>query len=192
MTSERIVTLPTLFSILRVGLLVPLAYCLFTEFPGSRLWAVAIIAVGIVTDFLDGFFARRWHQVSEIGKIVDPLADKIAVGGLAVFLVVLGDIPLWFVVAVLVRDLLILAGALYIRRTKQIITQSSWPGKVAVTLIALVLLLAALREPMLEGVSELVLWSCVVLMIFSLLHYAQRLFIGRNVKSGESEGAIHS
>jgi CDP-diacylglycerol--glycerol-3-phosphate 3-phosphatidyltransferase len=176
---DRIWTISNGISIARVLFLIPLAYCLFGTFDSHRLWAVGVIVVAVLTDFLDGYLARKLHQVSEMGKIVDPIADKIAVGFLGIFLVVLGDIPVWYVVVVLIRDGLILAGGIYIKKKKNIVTQSNWPGKFAVSSIALYLFFSTFGLESLETAKGYALWLSIVLMTFSLVIYAKRLFIGR-------------
>ena len=178
---DRIWTISNSISITRVLFLIPLAYCLFGEFDHHRLWAAGVTAVAVLSDFLDGYLARRLHQVSEMGKVVDPLADKIAVGALGVFLTVLGDIPVWYVIVVLLRDGLILAGGIYIRKKKNIVTQSNWPGKFAVSAVALYLFFSTLSIDSLESVRTYSLWLSIALMLFSMIVYAQRLFIGRTV-----------
>ncbi|MBI3587416.1 MAG: CDP-alcohol phosphatidyltransferase family protein [Ignavibacteriales bacterium] len=183
---NRIWTISTLLSFSRIVLIAPLAYFLFSHLPNGRTWVVAIIVVATITDFLDGYLARKLHQVSDFGKIVDPLADKICVGAVAVLLVVAGDLPLWYVVVVLVRDALILIGGIYIRNRKNIIVQSNWPGKIAVSLIALVLLLSSLKAPQAESFLQITIWLSVVLMVFSFIIYIQRLFIGSNAVKGNS------
>jgi CDP-diacylglycerol--glycerol-3-phosphate 3-phosphatidyltransferase len=161
----------------------PAAYCLTAEFSAHRLWAGALLAVAILTDFLDGYVARRLHQVSELGKIIDPLADKIAVAVVAILLVSTGDVPLWYVLVVIVRDLLILVGGMIIRKEKKIIVQSNWPGKIAVTVIAVYLLLSVMQLEGIAAVKEFAFWASLVLMLLSLVVYAQRLFIGRTVET---------
>jgi len=179
--AERVWTVSNILSSSRIVLLAPLAYCLFSEFEHNRLWAAAILLGGALTDFLDGYFARHFHEVSEVGKIIDPLADKVAVGAIMMFLVILGDIPIWYLALALVRDVLIIAGGLYIRKKKSIIAQSNMPGKLAVSFIALFLLLSVVRAESLEGVRIFVQWLSVFTMIVSLGIYGQRLFIGRAV-----------
>jgi CDP-diacylglycerol--glycerol-3-phosphate 3-phosphatidyltransferase len=180
-TAERVWTISNILSCSRIVLLAPLAYCLFSEFEDNRLWAAAVLLVGALTDFLDGYFARRFHEVSEFGKIIDPLADKIAVGAIAVFLVMLDAIPMWYVAVALLRDALIVAGGLYIQKKKSIIAQSNLPGKLAVSFTALFLLLSVVPTESLEGFRMFVLWFSILLMIISLIIYGQRLFIGRAV-----------
>jgi len=174
-------TLANIISGARLLLLAPLAYCLFNEFESNRLWAAGIVVLGALTDFVDGFLARRLHEVSELGKVIDPIADKVGIGALALFLVVLGDIPLWYVVVVLVRDILILGGGILIKSKKGIVVQSNWPGKIAVSLVAAYLLLSLLRMESLEAWRNAALWSSVALMTVSLAVYGRRLFIGRRV-----------
>lgn len=174
----RIWTFSNALSAARVLLVVPIAVLLLEGTASSRMWAAAIIVLAVATDFLDGFFARRLHQVSELGKIIDPLADKIAVAAVGVILVIEGAVPLWYVALVLVRDLVILTGGVIIRSRKQIIPQSNWPGKIAVTAIALVMLLAVVDLPGLEPLETVALWGSVACMVLSVAVYAKRLSIG--------------
>ncbi len=179
---QKVWTLSNILSLLRIVCIVPITYCLVSDFPYNRLYAVGFIILAIATDFFDGYFARLKHQVTELGKILDPLADKIAVGVYAVVLVYTGDIPLWYVVVVLLRDMLILLGAVYIKKKKGIVPQSNWPGKIAVALIASVFLLQTLRLQVLTSITQILLWISVFMMIVSLAYYAERLFVGRNIK----------
>lgn len=181
---NRMWTISNILSALRILLVVPIVYCISTTFPYNRLCAVILIVLAIATDFLDGYFARLKHQVTELGKILDPLADKIAVGVYAVALVILGDIELWYVLLVLLRDVFILLGALIIKYKKGIVPQSNWPGKIAVTLIAIVFLLKTLQWQPLKALTEAIVWLSVLFMLISLVVYAQRLFIGRTASRG--------
>jgi CDP-diacylglycerol--glycerol-3-phosphate 3-phosphatidyltransferase len=176
---EKRFTVSNLLSVSRILLIVPTGYCLITEFPHHRWWAAAIMLAAIATDFLDGYFARKLHQVTELGKFIDPLADKIAVGLYALLLIWTGDMPIWFVVFVLVRDVLIFFGGVYIKKKKGIIPQSNWPGKIAVNFIAVVFFLSTIHVESLEILRAIAVWGSVVMMTWSLMSYAQRLFIGR-------------
>jgi CDP-diacylglycerol--glycerol-3-phosphate 3-phosphatidyltransferase len=160
-----------------------MGYCLVLDFPYHRLWTAGIIIIAVATDFLDGFIARKLHQVTDLGKILDPLADKIGIGIYAVLIAWMRAVPVWFVVFVLLRDLLIFIGGLYIRRAKKIIPQSNWPGKIAVTLIALVLFLGTIQIGVLNRVFTYMIWASVFMMLLSMASYAQRLFIGRNIEA---------
>jgi CDP-diacylglycerol--glycerol-3-phosphate 3-phosphatidyltransferase len=184
---QRVWTLSTVFSVSRFFIVLPIGYCLLSSFPGNRWWAAGFILLGVATDFIDGYLARRFHQVTDFGKIVDPLADKFAVGVVAALLSWLGDLPLWFLATVLLRDVLILAGGSYILRKKSVVVQSNLPGKLAVNAVAFVILLAVLDFPALETTKSIMIWLSVFFMVFSLSVYAKRLFIGRNVAKVNSD-----
>lgn len=177
---EQRFTVSNFLSFSRIFLIVPIGYCLVTDFPGHRWWAAAVIGIAVATDFLDGFFARKLHEVTELGKFIDPLADKIAIGLYALLMIWTGDVPLWFIVFVIIRDVLIFLGGVYIKQKKGIIPQSNWPGKIAVSCIALVFFLSTIRVEALETIRLLAFVGSVVMMIWSMISYAQRLFIGRN------------
>jgi CDP-diacylglycerol--glycerol-3-phosphate 3-phosphatidyltransferase len=179
---HRYLTISNFLSASRIFLVAPMGYCLVVDFPGHRLWTAGIILAAVVTDFLDGFLARKLHQVTDIGKIIDPLADKIGIGIYALLMAWTGDIPVWFVAFVLIRDALIFCGGLYIRRGKKIVPQSNWPGKIAVTLVTLVFFLATIQIDALSKIFAYTFWASLVMMIWSSISYAQRLFIGRNIE----------
>ncbi|MGD0037247.1 MAG: CDP-alcohol phosphatidyltransferase family protein [Bacteroidota bacterium] len=180
---HRYLTISNLLSASRIFLVIPMGYCLVLDFPYHRLWTAGIIVIAVTTDFLDGFLARKLHQVTDLGKVLDPLADKIGIGIYAVLLAWTGDVPVWFVVFVLLRDLLIFSGGMYIHRAKKIIPQSNWPGKIAVTLIGLVFFLGTIQVSALRQLFIYTLCASVVMMSWSMVSYAQRLFIGRNIKA---------
>jgi cardiolipin synthase (CMP-forming) len=177
---QRIWTIPTVLSISRVILLAPLAYVLFSDLPNRGMWGAFIIVLAGITDFLDGFIARKLHQVTDFGKIADPLADKICAGGCSLLLYVTGALSLWYLIVVIARDLLILFGSIYIKSKKNIITQSNWPGKIAVFFIAIVMLLSILGDPSLESLRQVMIVISVLLMALSLFMYVQRLFVGNS------------
>ena len=180
---HRYFTISNLLSASRIFLVIPMGYCLVLDFPYHRLWTAGIIVIAVATDFLDGFIARKLHQVTDLGKVLDPLADKIGIGIYAVLIAWTGDVPVWFVVFILLRDFLIFSGGLYIQRKKKIVPQSNWPGKIAVTLVALVLFLGTIQVGALSRLFIYSLWASVFMMSWSMLSYAQRLFIGRNIEA---------
>jgi CDP-diacylglycerol--glycerol-3-phosphate 3-phosphatidyltransferase len=90
-------------------LMAPLFFVLLVVDDGHmgalRVWAAVIFVVAILTDSLDGFLARRQNLVSDFGKIVDPLADKVLTGGAFIVLSVLGELPWWVTIIILVREI---------------------------------------------------------------------------------------
>src|SRR5512133_2814178 len=95
---NKIFNISNTLSLSRIVLLLPLVALLFaTDWPHRRIYAILLMVLGMVTDSLDGYFARKFNEVTELGKIIDPLADKICVAVIVVVLAMLGDIPVWYV-----------------------------------------------------------------------------------------------
>jgi cardiolipin synthase len=103
--SSRIITIPNLLSFLRLGL-VPL-FLVFVVL-GADLSALIVLVVSSVTDFLDGQIARRFRQVSRLGQLLDPAADRLFIFAALVGLSVRDIIPWWLVVGIVARDLMLL------------------------------------------------------------------------------------
>lgn len=182
MMTSRYVTISNLLSASRILLVIPMGYCLLSDFPHHRIWTTGIIILAVATDFLDGYLARKLHQVTDFGKIIDPLADKIGIGIYSILLAWSGDISLWFMILVLARDILIFLGGMYILRHKKIVPQSNWPGKISVSSIAFVFFLATLHIEALDALFAYALWFSIFTIGWSTWIYAQRLFIGRNIE----------
>ncbi len=172
-------------SVLRMLLVVPAALCYTASFPYHREAAVLVVLLAMLTDTLDGYIARARHEVSELGKIIDPLADKVGIGVLLLVMAAAGDVRLWYVAAVVGRDLLILLGGVVIRKKKKRVLPSMLPGKIAVVLIAITLVVAMLGNPELDSLGAFTLWASVVMMAASLAVYAVR-FAGVLRQEGEN------
>ncbi len=142
-----------------------------------------ITLLAVSTDALDGYFARLLHQESELGKVIDPLADKIGVGIVVVLLLFFGDISLWFALLILSRDVLIFLGGLYLRKRTGIILPSNMPGKFAVSFVALTLVLSMVHYRIFSLLREISLLISTVLLLISFIIYIRRfmhvLFTGR-------------
>jgi cardiolipin synthase len=121
-TTERDVwvTIPNLLTVARLVAILPFAY-LATQ--GKDRTALIVFLVAGLTDTLDGTIARRFGQTSKIGRLLDPLADKLFTGVafvvLSAFRAGLSSVPLWVMAAVLLRDVLILVGSLMVYRTSR-------------------------------------------------------------------------
>jgi cardiolipin synthase (CMP-forming) len=112
--SRRILTVPNALSFVRI-LLIPVFVTLLVG-EGTRLAGFVLMGAVLSTDWVDGVIARRTGQVTELGKVLDPVADRLAVITALVTLVVLRLFPLWAAGIVVARDLALLAGGLYLFR----------------------------------------------------------------------------
>lgn len=126
--SSRVLTVPNLISAIRIAM-IPVFWVLIVD-PDSTAWGIVLFGVVVATDWVDGTIARRTGQVSEIGKVLDPVADRAAIAAGLVALVVRGAFPLWAAVLILARDVAVLiAGA--VLASKGLRIDVRWIGKVA-------------------------------------------------------------
>ncbi|MEX2457722.1 MAG: CDP-alcohol phosphatidyltransferase family protein [Actinomycetota bacterium] len=116
LSSNRIATIPNLLSAIRIVLIPVFVWLIVRE--DTRLWGMLLLAVVQSTDWVDGYIARRTGSVSELGKLLDPLADRLAVGGALITFVALDALPLWTALTVLVRDGLVLGAAIFLVLSK--------------------------------------------------------------------------
>ena len=134
---------------------------------------IALIGYAFVSDYLDGYFARKLNQVTEFGKVADPLADKICAVILFFYAVFIDIIPLFFFIIMIARDLLILTGSLLIKRKQGKYAMSVISGKVAVNVLA-IYWIVAFFFPEREQTIEFLMWLSLILMIYSLGSYVHR------------------
>lgn len=105
MVTDRVLTVPNVLSVIRLAT-VPVFLYLFVT--GREEAAVILYAAGAWTDFFDGYLARRLGQVSEAGKLLDPLADRVFIIALALALVAVDALPWWLAAAIVLRDIVLL------------------------------------------------------------------------------------
>jgi cardiolipin synthase len=103
--STRIVTIPNILSLFRL-LLIPVFFVLLIF--GHFGWALVLIAVSSITDFVDGYIARHFNQVTRLGQLLDPAADRLFILSTLVGLGWVGVLPWWFIAAIVARDVLLL------------------------------------------------------------------------------------
>jgi CDP-diacylglycerol--glycerol-3-phosphate 3-phosphatidyltransferase len=175
---DDLFTPSNLISIMRVMFVMPAIFCIMAQL---YFLVAAIFVAAVLTDLLDGIIARKTDSVTELGKIVDPLADKIFIGLVVVTMAFYGLIPIWFIIIILARDLVILAGGVWAKKKLGVVLPSNYPGKIAVITIALTLFLIVIRAgisgdtSVLQQIIVILEWLSVALMALSLWVYGRRL-----------------
>lgn len=155
-----------ILSLSRIILTIPTVYFLMID---SYTYALVVGTIAGLTDFFDGYTARKLHEISETGKILDPLADKIFIAGIALVLLVKDLIPLWFVAIVLTRDIAILIAGLIMKRKSKEVPSSNWVGKITFGAIVIAVLLSVLKIDILTGISYLI--AAVGIVISSFIYF---------------------
>lgn len=148
--SDKIFTVPNVISFIRLCL-VPVFFVLLMN--GYNLAATLLYALAAGTDWVDGQIARRTNQVSKLGQLLDPAVDRILMisGVLGLFLV--GRLPLWIILVVIVRDLFLLVGGACLIKRFRIRVAVVYPGKVATTLLFIGFAGLLLNWPLLPGLG---------------------------------------
>ena len=132
------------------------------------IWAILLSIIAIFTDYADGYLARKRNEISELGKILDPVADKVTVGLSSIALYQAYGLPLWVVIFIIGRDLLILSGSLILIGKMNHVIPSELPGKIAVTVISL-LLLSYLFD--FNPVKTSLMVLTILIIIISFIYY---------------------
>jgi CDP-diacylglycerol--glycerol-3-phosphate 3-phosphatidyltransferase len=158
--------IPNTLSVLRVFLILPFTYSLaYDDMPAVLLIAVTMI----LTDYFDGYLARKWNVVSDAGKILDPLADKLCVASVGLVLVFLRGFPLFLIILLLLRDgLILLAGFLMIRKNSQVPVSDAL-GKVTVGVVSACLLIYLFRLDPLKAPA--VILTIIMLFVSSVSYW---------------------
>lgn len=185
----RLLTLPNAVSILRMVLLVPVLLLLDRPDSGSQAAAVALLLLAGLTDLADGALARWRGWVSPTGKIVDPVADKVLIGGLVIYLAATRGFPLWLVALVLVRDAALVLGATVILKRERLVFSANRAGKLTTFALSLLILAYILRWTTLYQVLIVVATAMVVV---STVSYARRALSAESIEASvTNQGPTH-
>ncbi|MFC8455241.1 CDP-alcohol phosphatidyltransferase family protein [Kitasatospora sp. NPDC057223] len=164
--TDRVLTIPNLLSMGRlVGVPVFLWLVLWPEFggPNNDGWAVALLMLSGVSDYLDGKLARKWGQISRVGQILDPLADRLYVLSTLVGLTWRGILPLWVTGILLAREAFILCLLPILNRHGYGPLQVSFLGKAATfnLMYAFPLLLLGTGDSWIQNAAGIVSWAFI-------------------------------
>lgn len=163
--------LPNKLTIFRVILIPFFVVLLLFDITAYDKWiALAIFIVASLTDFLDGYIARKYNLVTNFGKFMDPLADKLLVCSAMICLVELARIPAWVVIVIIAREFIISGFRLVASDNGVVIAASYW-GKFKTTFqIVMICLMIADLEPLIL-ITQIVMWVALSLTVISLVDY---------------------
>ena len=122
-------TIPNLLSLFRLALVPVFPFVFFSGTPHARYFAIGIYALASITDVLDGIIARRYHMISQLGRVLDPLADKLMAFTVLVCIAVARIVPFWAVLIFFCKEALMGLGALVLYRQVDDVMPSNWLGK---------------------------------------------------------------
>jgi len=155
-------------SILRIFLALPVCWAIWHNY---TFLAVSLGIIAMLTDYLDGYFARKLNQVTEAGKILDPLADKIIIISVFIVMTIQELVPLWFTIMVFARDVLILLGGIPLKKRLGYVVSSNQTGKWTVLFISLFIVYKVLGFDYFE---DYILAFISAMLVISFVQYLIR------------------
>ncbi|TVQ68195.1 MAG: CDP-alcohol phosphatidyltransferase family protein [Balneolaceae bacterium] len=173
LVKDDILTLSNLISLSRVLVVIPVIWIHTGNEREVNALIWALIGYGIFSDYLDGLAARLRNEISELGKVLDPVADKLMAFFLFLYTVWIGWIPLWFFAVGVLRDLLIMAGSAQIKKRRGKVAMSIMSGKISVNILAAYwMAVFFFRDAVM--VHELLMYLSLLAMIYSFINYVIR------------------
>ncbi|MEE0967676.1 CDP-alcohol phosphatidyltransferase family protein [Faecalibacillus faecis] len=177
-SKKEIFSIPNILCYLRI-LLVPVFLYVYFKLEAdnnNHYLSVLILIISSITDFLDGFIARKYDMITELGKLVDPMADKLTQLVVACTLVVSYPSYIWLIVIILLKDgMLLLAGIYLLKKSGKHLEQAEMPGKVATCVFFVVSIILLAFNPGIN-ISNIMIYTTVVLMVIAMVHYAKGLY----------------
>ncbi|CDZ24549.1 CDP-alcohol phosphatidyltransferase [[Clostridium] cellulosi] len=167
--------IPNLLSIFRLILIPVFVVSYFSNLQYSGIIAAGVLILSGLTDIFDGIIARKFNMVSKLGKILDPLADKLTQATVCVCLVIKNVAPIWILCILILKEFVMIgAGANIIRKGKEMMS-SKWFGKLGTVVFYFAMILIIAFRP-----SRLVIYVLLILvlvfMLFSLVMYIPYFF----------------
>ena len=166
--------LPNKLTCVRMVLIIPFViFVLAGKCEGTYKWlALATFAIASFTDFLDGKIARSRGLVTDFGKFMDPLADKVLVCGALICMIELGRVPAWYVIIVIAREFIISGFRLVAADNGIVIAASMW-GKVktACLMVEIIFLILGFESGIGWYITQALLYICAALVIISMCDY---------------------
>ena len=177
---DRIITLANAISISRIFLAIPLVL-LFEDISkgdlGKLWWAFGLIIIIVLTDFLDGYVARKVEAITNFGKLIDPVADKVCMMVVMIYLIISYKLPfLLFLVILAIRDIFLIIIGVYLMFSQEEVFQSNRSGKWFMGITALMMTFFLFKDPL--SIPIYIVWTSylisILLFTFSTFEYIQR------------------
>ena len=165
--------IPNILTIIRF-ILIPFIY--ISVLSKHYLTALIIFTISALTDVLDGYIARKYNYITDIGKLIDPLADKLTQISLLLSLAILGLLPWWIFAIVFIKELVLVVSASVLYSKKDVVVYSKWYGKLATTLFYLAIVCSLIINQFNISIAfriDLYLYYLAILAtVFALIMYA--------------------
>ena len=168
-TKNQILTIPNILSLFRIVLIPFIVWAYFgLEKPYI---ALGLIILSAITDIVDGFIARKFNMVSDFGKILDPIADKLTQGTVIICLTLKYQLMRVLITLFIVKEIIMgLMGAITLKKYGKV-NSAKWYGKVNTVILYAVMMLLVLFPDINLGLANALIYTCMVVMILALIFY---------------------
>ena len=161
----------TLFRVILIPFFVFFLLAPYFEGYGNYV-AVVIFIIASITDFLDGKIARKYNLVTNFGKFMDPLADKLLVSSALISLIALNKIPAWIVIVIIAREFIISGFRLVAADNGVVIAASYWGKfKTAFQMVTVIVLILNIQEKVFDVIGTVLIYISLALTVISLIDY---------------------
>ena len=183
-SKHQILTIPNLLSLVRIAL-IPLIVWLYSG-KSNYAAAIGVILLSGATDVVDGWIARRFNMISDFGKALDPLADKLTQAALLLCLLSRYSAMWWLIPIFGVCEISKLALAIALAQKRDTVTGAMWYGKANTVVIYTVMMLLILFPEMKSALAGALIGFCGIVMIFAHVLYV-RLYVGILLRKGKDK-----
>ena len=179
--------IPNFLTILRLFMVPAFVVSYFWGEEG-RYIAATIFAIAALTDILDGYLARKWNQITDFGKLADPVADKMmqlsAIGCLCIG----GRIQYWILLIYIVKELLLILGGLRLLNIRKYVVYSKWTGKIATVLlfVAVIVIMVTTEQILPKQYAGVLMTVCLIATFVAFFDYVSMYFKIKSVRYSES------
>lgn len=171
----RVLTFANFISMLRALSAVPIIYSM--AYPEWQWLTAVLILLAVLSDALDGYFARRAHEVTHFGKWLDPIADFIVIIAIVMYLVISGKFPQWFFYFYLGRHTIIAGLSIYCMNYDYMILQANWWGKWATGITTLGVFLHIFDFTAVPWLKMGSLYVATILLVISAVIYLKQFYL---------------
>lgn len=181
---SQILTIPNLLSLLRL-LMIPLFVWLYLN--DHEGWTAAVLILSGLTDVIDGFIARRFGQISDIGKALDPVADKLTQAAMLLCLMSRHQMMIVPFILLAVKEVFAAISGLLVIRRAGFVPGAEWHGKLTTLMLYGMMILHVIWQDIPVWTSNVLNGGCIMMMLISLVLYARRNI--RVIRSAEKKAA---
>lgn len=182
-TKARVFNIPNGLSLLRIGMIPVIVWLYSTQ---RRIAAAIMLVLSGLTDVVDGHIARKCHLITDLGKVLDPIADKLTQASVLFLLISDTHAMLIPFVLLVVKEVIMAVGGLITIRHTGVVSGADWHGKAATALLYFTMFLHVVMQDMPSVLSNVLIVLCVLLMLLSLALYTRRSILA--IKNSPAEG----